>query len=468
MTIEERQEFWDDFDTYFKSSNNAPSLDDDEWEILEVNAERIRGETTASGFASDLNLRYSKGLIELFARWVGLTVDGNVKKKELAGRLADYVVNNLDQAGCEGLLLLFEFRQQKRKNAVFSFAQYFLDDRQYKVIEDTSMSDTSKLFAFIFAVYLKDEKRLRSLMLYSDLEAAGTVRHELTVVIEDDEDEDEGDAGDENTDGEDLIAGVNQNVRFDVLTRGKVDDALEDYRDQSERATQCFDVFTDIEEDCDAIIFVLRMRGETRIRQIDTVIFEEEAELFVMRFMNGVATVDLHPRRSWDRILATSMIRRLADEERVEYKKSRVPTKRSKLRDFLQQISTLEDTTDGDDENVLLYTLKLDNAPIANSPILELRSKDKAVSLAPSLEELRGQDLRLIDDLDDIRTFSVTYKTVVRGEVTRYVFSVDVEAYDDDHVSLPYTDRPPPEVCRAFENHLQDENGIHVFPGDRK
>lgn len=458
MTQEERVQFYETFDTYFKSSSNAPSLTDDNWEILEVNAERIRSEVDPGELSLSLHRRYSKALIELLARWVKIPVDGNVRKEDLAESLAEHITDNLDDAACEGILFLFEFRRQKRKNAVFSFAQYFLDDQKYRVIEENLTSDTSKLFAFSFAVFLSDETRLRSLMLYSDLEGAGTVRHDLSFEIEDD---------DENLSEDELIEQANQNIRFDILTRSRVDDALAEYRNESGRETRCFDVFSDIEEDCDAIIFLLRMKGETRIRQIDSVVFEEEAELFVMRFMDGVATVDMHPRRHWDRTLAASMVRDLVDEDRVDYKKSRVKTERTKLQRFLNQISTAEDTTDGDERNVLFYQLKLDNAPVDRNPILELRSEHKARSLAPSLEELNGLGLSLLGDLDDISTFGVSYETNVQGELTRYVFSVDVEPYDDDHVSLPYTDRPPPEACRAFENHMQDTYDIHVFPGDR-
>lgn len=439
-------------------AKNAPSLDDDKWEILEINAERIRGEADKSLLGVRLHQRYSKPLIELLARWVGISVDGNVEKKDLAKSLADHIISNLDNAACEGILFLLAFRRQKRKNAVFSFAQYFLDDQKYRVIEENLTSDTSKLFAFIFAVFLSDETRLRSLMLYSDLEQVGTVRHELTVGAEEDG---------EDTDQEELIGRANQNIRFDTLTQNRVDEALADYRDESMRETRCFDVFNDIEDDCDAIIFLLRMKGETRIRQIDSVVFEEEAELFVMRFIDGVATVDMHPRRHWDRTLAASMVRNLIDEDEVEYKKSRVKTERAKLQKFLDHISTPDDTTDGDDRNVLFYQLKLDNAPVDDNPILELRSEHKARSLAQSLEELRGLGLPLLQDIDDISTFTVSYKTIVRGEPTRYLFSIDVESHDDDNVSLPYTDRPSPETCRAFENHMQDTYDIHVFPGDR-
>jgi len=37
MDKKERKEFADSFDTYFTSATNAPSLEDDQWEILEVN-----------------------------------------------------------------------------------------------------------------------------------------------------------------------------------------------------------------------------------------------------------------------------------------------------------------------------------------------------------------------------------------------------------------------------------------------
>lgn len=458
MTVEEREEFAKSFNDYFKSANNAPSLDDEEWEILEVNTERIRREADPDELSTSLHRRYSKPLVELLARWVGISVDGNVPLEDLAESLAAHIAENLDDAACEGILFLFEFRRQKRKNAVFSFAQYFLDDQKYRVIEENLTSDTSKLFAFIIAVFLSDEKRLRSLMLYSNLEQAGTVRHELTLAVDEDG---------EDTDEEELIEQTNQNIRFDILQPLHVDQALENYVEESGKATRCFDVFTDIEEDCDAIIFLLRMKGETAIRQIDTVVFEEEAELFVMRFMNGVATVDMHPRRHWDRTLAASMVRDLVDEDRLDYKKSRVKTERAKLQRFLNRISTPDDTTDADGRNILFYQLKLDNAPVGDNPNLELRSEHKGRSLAPSLEELSELGLSLLEDLDHISTFGVSYETRVQGELTRYVFSIDVEPYDDDHVSLPYTDRPAPEACREFENHMQDTYDIHVFPGDR-
>jgi hypothetical protein len=75
------------------------------------------------------------------------------------------------------------------------------------------------------------------------------------------------------------------------------------------------------------------MKRETRIRQIDTVVFEEEAELFVMRFVNGFTTVDTHPRRFCGRPLANTVVQGLADKDRLEFVPSRILTKREDLVD---------------------------------------------------------------------------------------------------------------------------------------
>ncbi len=460
MRLDERKEFAESFDTYFTSASNAPTLEADQWEILEVNVNRVLQEAAIDNLKERLDsARYTKVLVELLARWLGISIDGNVRKEDIAEAIAEKIVEEVDNNPvCRSLLFLLEFEKQKRKNAVFNFAKYFLPQEQYGLFNSRLQKDSSKRFGFIFAVFLHDPTRLRSLMLYNQLEKAGTVRHRLNVKPEPDGD----------SDAEEVIEEAQQNVRFDVLTTSSVDEALDDLIARSGKDMKCFDVFSDIEEECDALVFILRMKGETRIRQIDTVVFEEEAEMFVMRFVNGVTTVDTHPRRSWDRPLANATIQGLADEDRLEYVPSRILTKREDLEAFLQKIAVTDDTTQQQDSDVKLYQMKLENAPVGENPLLELRSEEKEESLASAVEELQELGVPLLDDLNDIETFGVTY-AVKRGNTRkRYIFKIVVEPRGPGHVSLPYSDSTPPRpICDQFENYMEETHDIHVFPGDR-
>jgi hypothetical protein len=460
MNKKERKQFAESFDTYFTSADNAPSLEDDRWEVLEVNVDRVLAEAEVDNLEERLSSsRYTKALVELLARWLGISVDGNVKKEDLARAVAEKVVENLDDIPvCRSLLFLLEFEKQKRKNAVFNFARYFLPEHQFDLLSDSLERDSSKRFGFILAVFLHDPTRLRSLMLYSQLEKAGTVRHRLDAAPDP-----EG-----NSNAEELIEEAQQNVRFDIMTPGDIDETLDDLIARSGKDMKCFDVFGDIEEESDALVFILRMKGETRIRQIDTVVFEEEAELFVMRFVDGVARVDTHPRRNWDRPLANAVIQGLADDERLEYAPSRILTKREDLQSFLREIASTGSATEEQDGEVRPYQLKLENAPVGENPLLELRSEEKEQSLAPAVEELQQQGVALLDDLNDIKTFGVTY-SARRGNTTkRYIFKIDVEPHGPNHVSLPYSDSAPPRpICDNFESYMEETHDLHVFPGNR-
>jgi hypothetical protein len=460
MNKKERKEFADSFDTYFTSATNAPSLEDDQWEILEVNVDRVLEEAEVDSLKQRFSSsRYTKALVELLARWLGISIDGNVKKDKLAKAVAENVVSNIEDIPvCRSLLFLLEFEEQKRTKAVFNFAKYFLPEHQYDVLAGNLDTDSSKRFGFILAVFLHDPGRLRSLMLYNQLEKAGTVRHRLNATPN----------PEENSDAEELIEEAQENVRFDVMITGDIDETLDELIKRSGKDMKCFDVFDDIEEESDALVFILRMKGETRIRQIDTVVFEEEAELFVMRFVDGVAKVDTHPRRTWDRELANAVIQGIADDDRLEYRRSRVLTKREKLQTFLREVASTDDTTEEKNEDVRLYQLKLENAPVGENPLFELRSEEKEQSLAPAVEDLQGLGVRLLEDLNDIETFGVTYM-VRRGSTTkRYIFKIDVEPHGPNHVSLPYSDSAPPRpVCDNFEDHMEEKYDIRIFPGDR-
>jgi hypothetical protein len=117
-------------------------------------------------------------LIELLARWLCIPIAGNVRKEAIAEAIAEKIVGEIDDNPvCRSLLFLFEFEKQKRKNAVFNFAKYFLPQEQYCLFNSRLQKDSWKRFSFIFAVFLYDPTRLRSLMLYSQLEKADTVRH---------------------------------------------------------------------------------------------------------------------------------------------------------------------------------------------------------------------------------------------------------------------------------------------------
>jgi hypothetical protein len=460
MTVEERKEFAEEFSTYFTSAENAPSLEDEQWEILAVNVGRLRDEADASSLQDRLSgPRYTKALVELLARWLGLPVHGNVSKEDLVEAVTEKIIGDVeDDSTGESLLFLLEFERQKRENAVFSFANYFLPQQQFSLLNGRLQKDSTKRFAFIFAVFLRDPSRLRSLMLYNQLERAGTVRHRLDASPDPDGD----------SDAREIIEEVQQDVRFDILTTGQVDEALADLEARSGKAMKCFDVFTDIEEECDALVFILRMKGETRIRQIDTVVFEEEAELFVMRFVDGVKTVDTHPRRPWDRPLSNAVIQGLAEDERLEYVPTRVLTRRESLREFLEEITSTDDTTasaDKPDHDLKPYQLKLENAPIGENPILELRSDEKEESLASAVEEIQELGVDLLTDLNDIESFGVTYRD--ENKEKRYIFTVDVEPHSPQCVSLSYSDsHPPRSTCSEFEDYMEDNYDIHVFPGD--
>ena len=127
----------------------------------------------------------------------------------------------------------------------------------------------------------------------------------------------------------------------------------------------------------------------------------------------------------------------------------------------------LETLRKDEDERLRLYELNLENAPLEGNPQLMLRRKKKEESLAGAVESLRDSNIKILEDIDDIKLVGVAFETD-SGTDGAYIFKFYVQR-DGGAYYLPYSDAVKASAaCRDFENYLYDNYDVNIFPGDSK
>jgi hypothetical protein len=83
--------------------------------------------------------------------------------------------------------------------------------------------------------------------------------------------------------------------------------------------------------------------------------------------------------------------------------------------------------------------------------------------LAPAIEALAGHEIRLLDDLDDVRSISLAF-TFEGAPEAPHLFRIRFDRAGDDLV-LHYTGAQSSRRLRQhFEAYLREEHGITVVP----
>jgi hypothetical protein len=431
------------------SSDQIDSSDDEFWQSLEVNAERIREEAAEPEQVESYLASFRRDMLEAFCAW--LDVDAEIETQELRTPLAQHVAENCEDAVCLAFLFLNEFAKGKRDNAIQSLSKHLLPAEQFDLVNSSSVKDASKRFCYVLLAYAEDPSLLRSLMLFDNAERAGYERHQLVADVEEDCD---------NGEAEEVEETAQNGYDLDQLDEDTVGDILNASSFGDGKASRCFDLFRDEERD-ETLVFVLRELRESRIREVENVVFAQEAETIVLRLSDGGKSVETHSKSRTDTEIAQAIAASQLDEERIQYVETRDLTKRSDLERLIKYLRKEKD------DDLRLYELFLENAPVEGAPVLMLRG-EKEEGISDTLRSLEKKDVSLLQDLGDVRYIGVSFATQVGGKEKYYVFKFSPQQVDDDTFYLRYSASSTPTTVRAsFEDHMKDKYNVKVIPGSR-
>lgn len=445
--------------TAFPALADVPKLEDDEWGALEVNAERLRSESSSEEWVQEKVDTFPRQLLRVLCLW--LELNHNQLRGTLVEDLVEHICGDPSDDARLTVLLIAEFTRGKREGAIEQIARHTLPEVDFERLESAELPRKARKYLMVLSLFFERKERLRTLMLYNRAERAGYVRHGLHPNGELKETDDNEAEGEEANEYERVRAVIEDaNIEGDITT-DLIDKALEAYEDEEgDRASRCFDVFEDVSGRGDSLIFLLRSKGEEHIRQVDGHLFTERADFFVLRLMDDLRVIDMHPRVRWDTALTASIAGHLLGEPDVQYVQQRRETPKTKIEEFLKTLRKDED------ECLRLYEIDLKNAPLEGSPQLMLRG-EKEKSLSGAVKNLRDSDIKVFEGINDIKLVGVAFETDF-GTEGAYIFKFYVQR-DDGAYFLPYSDAVKASAaCRDFENYLYDNYDVNVFPGDSK
>jgi hypothetical protein len=257
---------------------------------------------------------------------------------------------------------------------------------------------------------------------------------------------------------EQIEAGVDL-ATLDAETVGDLLDGFE--QGHGHKDSMCFDVFEDDENEMTEA-FILRDLRESHIREVDGVVFGDEAELIVLRLYDRMWSLEEHSSTGVGIRVASAMASLLLDGAKVHYIGDRELTEQENLR-------ALIDALLGDTDSLLrLRELYLEHAPIEDSPVLILRC-EKSRSLSTPLEFFKARDIDLLSDLENVRSLKISF-AVPSGENEDsndlYSFTVYCESAGSKKYFVPYAvSNIPTRVRSQFEAYLRREYDVRVVPG---
>jgi hypothetical protein len=251
-------------------------------------------------------------------------------------------------------------------------------------------------------------------------------------------------------------------VELATLGAKTVNDILDGFEQgPGRKRSMCFDVFEDEENEMTEI-FIFRDLRESHIREVDGVVFGDEAELIVLRLYNRMRSVEEHSSTGVGARVATALASSLLDASQVHYIKDAELTEQDDLQAL---INTLADDKDA---RLRLRELYLEDAPIQDSPTLILRCK-KDESLSRSLAFLQARDIDLLTDLQNIRNLKIGFAIPSDEDPDKtdlYSFTVYCERASSMRYFVPYAvANIPTKVRIEFEAYLRGEYNVRAVPG---
>ncbi len=364
------------------------------WETLEVNASRV-SEDSRDRESVEITLSpLGVAALQVTCLWAG--VEPLQRKPNLRSAVAEYIAANLGTPGCHFLDLLNKFLYRRRSDAIEAISSLILPQAQFDLVYSSDIDVKSKRLCYSLLVYLENPHQLRLLMLYERAERAGYTRYVLMPRAE--------------VSGEPLTEESAELVRQHIekgadlatLDEGRVNDVLEMFEAKhGDHRSLCFDLFRDAATEM-TLIFILRHFRESHIREVDGIVFADEAELIVLRLADSIRMIEEHSASGEGVRIATDLAAQLLKEPNVEYIEDTCLTSREAFVAFIDMLANAAD------DRLRFQELYLGTAPIDESPRLILRC-DKTTNLSGSLDFLKHRNVDLLQDLDSIRNINIAF-----------------------------------------------------------
>lgn len=423
------------------------------WKKLEVDAAAVLTSTAEKGsLDKGLNLGvYGTGFLAL---WTSLdTSQATTDPKAL---LTKQILANLGDPTYQTVVFLNEFVYGRRLDSIETISRLILPQDRFNLVSSISMDNYSKKFLYALFAYVNNPHHLQLLMLFERAERAGYTRCALVPVEEHD-----GIPYDDET-IQQARKHIQEGADTASLDVGKINDMLKLFESQhGSRDSLCFEVFPDKTVGA-TLVFVFRYLRHSLIREVDDIVFGDEAELIVLRLYDRMHIVDVHSSSGIGASVAASIAGSLLNETHVRYVDLGHLTDADRLQTLIESL-----VNDGD-QALRFQELYLEHAPFNGSPKLILRC-DKTQCLSVPIQDMRQRNIDLLGSLENVRSFKMAFippcllKTNVANS---YIFNVTCSRTQPGRYLLGYAAANILIAIRTqFEQHLKEQYGVQVVPG---
>lgn len=425
------------------------------WDLLGVNADRILEDAKGADFLEDRFSSLGAGGLQVLCLWTGL--EPLQTRAVLRSTIAEYLAANLAYPGCQSAILINEFLYRRRPDAIEAICRLLLPEGQFELVRSSDVDTNSKRFCYAISAFVQNSHNLRLLMLYESAERAGYTRYVLVPRTET--------PSGNPIDGESVNQAqkhIETGVDLAVLDVETVSNILDDFeRRHGHKESLCFDLFKDPENTM-TLVFILRDLRESYIREVDRVVFGDEAELVVLRLYDRIRTVDEHSSTGIGVRIAIAMASTLLEDVNLRYIED---TQLTEQEDLEKLVGTL---ASGEDRQLRLREVYLGAAPIEEAPVLILRC-DKERNLSKPLEFLKRKDIALLQDLHNIRNLKIGFVVPSAEDEDKedvYSFTVFCKRVRSTRYFLPYAAANiSTDVRSQFEAYLRGKHDVRVVPG---
>jgi len=426
------------------------------WNQLEVRVDRIKEELQDVELVKGrLSSRLGVGMLQALCLWVGLPMIPN--RTVLAETLGEQLTGNPSAPWSQDVFFLLDFVHNRRHDSIETISKILLPQDTFDLIQYNEIDAHSKRFAYVMQVYYREPSQLRLLMLLERGEAIGYSRYSLVPKAFEGEDSMSEEAA------EQAALRIQQGADIRAIEIEVINQVLEAFeaRRGAKRRSVCFGIHKNEGGEA-ALIFILRDLREAYIREVDRTLFGDEAESVVLRVSDRMRTIEEHSEKDIGPRIADALAAHLLGDSNVEYLEDKSRTDLEHLNHLIEALR------EGRDDSLRLQEIYLKYAPIEQSPVLILRC-NKSADLSAPLRFLAGNNIRLLEDLDNIRNISVVFeRELPSGETQAYIFMLFFERIVPNQYFVRYSQRgvgAPMEFRGHFESYLKENYNVQAIPG---
>jgi hypothetical protein len=451
-TYDDHIEFAEEFISFLPPLRDIRGQSDDFWNKLEVNSPQIIQEMSEPDNVASKLPSIDRGAQQVCAMWAGLApLQDNQHLESFVGHIAA----NRASTGLQTIILLSQFLYRRRTDAIETISRLILPSEEFNVVCESDIETNSKRFCYALLAYVGNPHFLRTLMLFESAERAGYTRYYL---IPDLSEEDDPKIAERLF--EEAEKAINQGIDITTLDVEFVNDVLDKFeRTHGRKESLCFDIFFDPENEV-ALVFILRSLREAFIRQIDRLIFGDEADLIVLRIAENIRVIDERSERSIGLEIANEIAKTSLGIQNIKFIKSDETTKTKNLQELFKALMNESD------ERLQFREIYLETAPVDGSPILMIRSNE-GETIVGALRFLENRNVPLMQDYSDINNIKIGFVVEKSdGSLKPYSIKVFFSYIGQNLYYLTYsTANIASHIREDFENYLRENYNVRVIPG---